>query len=374
MTEKETKLTKDLLDRYNVGACSEAESRLVDSWFNHQAGNIDAMPEPDNIELVGQEIWRNLPASGEAIKRNLWYKVAAAAAVLAVICSILLPTLTKRGSSSEIAKQSISPGQYGATLTLANGKRIALGNLKNGIFAQESAVSISKTAKGEVVYQVKNNGFAPSQVNTLSTAKGETFKVDLPDGSSVWLNAASSLTYSTNLASAEVRSVKLFGEAYFKVAHDAAHPFIVKTSSQEVKVLGTEFNISSYTDDDSETTTLLKGSISMSTGHQKVMLVPGEQGVVSDSRISKSNADVYAATGWKDNEFVFASKDIRSIMKLIARWYDVDVYYEGNVTNEKISGSISRFADINDVIKVLRATEAVKIQITGKKIIISGVQ
>ncbi|MCJ8209212.1 FecR domain-containing protein [Mucilaginibacter sp. RS28] len=376
MTEKEANFTKDLLERYNAGKCSEAECRLVDSWFNYQAANNPEMPGSDDIELIGREIWHNLPASGYVAKRHLWYKITAAAAMLAVVCGIFLHVNSRRNNQPAVAKQkqTILPGTYGATLTLGNGNRIALRALQNGVFAEESTVTISKTAKGELVYKVKDTGVATPQVNTLSTAKGETFKVELPDGSSVWLDAASTLTYSTNLATADIRKVSLTGEAYFKVAHDAEHPFVVKTAGHEVKVLGTEFNISSYPDDDVETTTLIKGSVSMSTANQKVLLVPGQQGVVNNGRIEKSAANIYAAIGWKNNEFVFASQDIRAIMKLIARWYDVDIYYEGNITNEKISGNISRFADINSVVNILRATEMVKVQIDGRKLIISGIK
>ncbi len=377
MAERDTKFAEELLDRYNAGACDEEERLLVDAWFNHQARSSEDLQDSDNIDLIGREIWAKLPASDHVITRKIWPKAAAAAAIILVLFSIIKyyerPASHER-HTAEKRKQTVSPGTYGATLTLANGKQIKLGEVQNGVLAEEPGVAISKTDKGELVYHVKSEVSGSAKTNTLATAKGETFKVDLPDGSSVWLNAASSLTYSTNMAKAEIRSVTLTGEAYFKVAKDAERPFIVKTAGHEIRVLGTEFNVSSYPNDDSETTTLLQGRISLNTASQQVILTPGEKGTVSRGRIEKASANIDAATGWKNNEFVFVSQDIRSIMKLIARWYDVEVSYRGEISTEKISGSISRFANINSVLNILEATGAVKIKSEGNRITITDIR
>ncbi|WP_343692919.1 FecR domain-containing protein [Chitinophaga sp.] len=377
MTEKDTKFAQDLLKRYNEGRCTEAERRLVDAWFNHQARLNDELPERDDMHLIGQEIWSRLPVKDNVVRRMFWKRTAVVTAAAAVLLVLLYLTvfhqtpLNKGQYVAKAQKGAISPGTYGATLTLGNGTQVALGSVKNGVFAEDSTVRISKSAKGELIYQVKGVTSDRPQNNTLSTAKGQTFKVDLPDGSSVWLNSASSLTYSTNLANAALRSVRLTGEAYFKVAKNTEHPFVVKIAGHEVRVLGTEFNVNAYPNDDAETTTLINGSVRLSTSTQQITLVPGEQGSVSNGKIEKSAANVYAATGWKSNEFVFASQDIRSIMKMISRWYDVDIIYEGNVTTEKISGSISRFADLHSVLNILQATGTVKFQINGNSITVS---
>lgn len=375
MTEDQTKYTQELLNRYNAGNCTAEEEILIETWFNAYANTIDNIEQQEDMELIGQEIWAKLPATHVSIKRKLWPRFAAAAAVILVLIGLF--KLYERNSNQELQlvqnkKEQIAPGTFGATLTLANGKQIRLSQLKNGVFAEEAGVKITKTAKGELVYQVKDETSNALQTNTLTTAKGETFKVELPDGSSVWLNAASSLTYTTNLASAAIRKVKLSGEAYFKVAHDQEHPFIVTTLGHDIKVLGTEFNVSSYENDDAEITTLVQGKISMNTYRDKVILTPGEKGTVRNGSIEKATANIEAATGWKNNEFVFASQDIRSIMKLIARWYDVNIIYEGEIPSEKISGSISRFADIHSVLSILQATGTVKIKTAGSRVVVSA--
>mgnify|MGYP001029934078 CR=1 FL=1 len=377
MTEDQTKYAKELLNRYNAGNCTPEEKIRIDAWFNAYANTIADVEHSENMELIGQEIWAKLPATEVSVKRKLWPRFAAAAAVVLVLFSLFKlyeHNLPQKQPLVQNKKEQITPGTYGATLTLANGKQIRLSQLKNGVFAEEAGVKITKTAKGELVYEVKNEADNTLKTNTLSTAKGETFKVELPDGSSVWLNAASSLTYTTNLATAEIRKVKLNGEAYFKVAHDSEHPFVVTTRGHDIKVLGTEFNVSSYENDDEEITTLVQGKISMNTNREKVILAPGEKGTVRKGSIEKSTANIEAATGWKNNEFVFASQDIRYIMKLIARWYDVNITYEGEIPSEKISGSISRFADIHSVLTILQATGTVKIKTAGNRVVVSAIQ
>ncbi|MGQ7856299.1 FecR family protein [Pedobacter sp. WC2501] len=373
MTEHETKKARELLSRYNAGSCTPEEEQLIDAWFNQQAKAITDFHISEDMDEIGREIWVRLPVLNPPVKR-IWPKLVAAAAVILVLSGLFKmynnTRLNNNLSQNKIEK--ISPGSFGATLTLANGKRIRLNELHNGVFAEESGVTISKTAKGELVYEIKSEPSNLVKTNTLTTAKGETFKLELPDGSSVWLNAASSLTYTTNLAHAAIRSVKLTGEAYFKIAHDSEHPFVVATRGQNITVLGTEFNVSSYSNDDAETTTLVRGKVSMNTASEKVILLPGEKGTVSNGMIQKANANIEAATGWKNNEFVFASQDIKSIMKLVARWYDVNISYEGEIPAEKISGSISRFADIHSVLNILQATKTVSIKTEGNNVVVSG--
>lgn len=377
MTENHNKYARELLYRYNAGNCTPEEESQIEAWFNAYANNIPDVELSENMELIGQEIWVKLPATNLPVKRKMWPRFATAAAVVLVLLGLFkLYELNSTDAQHLVQNKikQITPGTFGATLTLANGKQIKLSHLKNGVFAEEAGVKITKTANGELVYQVKDETSNTLKTNTLATAKGETFKVELPDGSSAWLNAASSLTYNTNLANSEVRKVKLSGEAYFKVAHDSEHPFVVSTRGHNIKVLGTEFNVSSYENDEAEITTLVQGKISMNTAKDKAVLMPGEKGTVTNGMIQKAKANIEAATGWKNNEFVFASQDIKSIMKLIDRWYDVNIIYEGEIPSEKISGSISKFADIHSVLNILQATGTVKIKTAGNRVVVSASQ
>lgn len=375
MKQSENHEAQEFLNRYIAGSCSPEEELIVNAWFNQQAESSPNFTDPDDIDLIGEDIWTNLPPAQRSYKLRIWRKLAAAAALILISFSIIQFIYHDSPVGTQIVRQKnakFSPGDYGATLSLANGKQISLSTLGNGVLVREPGVSITKTSKGELVYQITGEPSERATTNTLSTARGQTFKVNLPDGSSVWLNAASSITYSTNLAHSEVRTVRLNGEAYFKVAHDSKHPFVVKTNGQEVTVLGTEFNVSAYADDHNETTTLVQGKIAMNTAINKVILSPGEKGTVENGIIEKAVTNVESAIGWKNNEFVFASQDIRGIMKILSRWYDVDVEYAGEIPSERFSGSTTRFADIHSVLSILESTGSVKINASGAKIIVSG--
>jgi len=372
MTEKDLELAKKLLDRYRDGSATEEELQRVDAWFNEYAEQLPHAENEENLEEVGREIWAKLPVHHQGVRR-LWSKVAATAAAVVLIIGIGFWNYNSSNTvnHSKVATTKISPGGYGATLTLSNGKKIKLGQLSNGELVKEAGVAITKTADGQLVYEVIGNPATGSHLNTLSTSAGEMFRVNLPDGSSVWLNAMSSLAYQTDLATANIRKVTLKGEGFFEVAKNPHHPFIVQTARQEIKVLGTAFNVSSYTNDETETTTLIHGSVAMRTATDQTVLKPGEQGVIKSGKINTSTANIYSAMGWKNNEFVFASQDIKAIMKLIARWYNVEIEYQGNISTDKISGSISRFADIHSALEIIEATGTVKIRVEDRKIIIS---
>lgn len=265
----------------------------------------------------------------------------------------------------------IAPGSYGATLTLTNGKIIKLADVSNGELAKESGISISKTADGKLVYSIEETAANPNQINVLSTAKGETYEIRLPDGSSVHLNAASSLTYKPSLIEGGKRVVKLSGEGYFEVAKDKVHPFVVKTDDQEVEVLGTHFNISSYANDELEKTTLLEGSVRLSTPFGSRILRPGQQSSVRDGKITIADTDTDLAVAWKNNEFVFESETVENIMKMVERWYNVEVIYVGGKTNGRFSGGVSRFDNISKVLQILEDTGAGHFKVQGRKIYVS---
>jgi ferric-dicitrate binding protein FerR (iron transport regulator) len=166
--------------------------------------------------------------------------------------------------------------------------------------------------------------------------------------------------------------VRLFGEGYFEVAKDKAHPFIVATDKQKVEVLGTHFNINSYADEGSVKTTLLEGSVRVDrTGRAAVVLKPNQQSVVSGTKQTDVNTvDVNDVVSWKNGKFVFVREDVRSIMNKIARWYDVQIVYEGDVKGKALGGSVSRFKNVSEVLEMLSATKAVQFRIEGRKVIV----
>jgi len=265
----------------------------------------------------------------------------------------------------------VAPGNYGATLTLANGKKIRLTKASNGELAKEAGILVSKSADGKLVYAIEGNVTDDNAQHIFSTAKGETYEVRLPDGSSVHLNAVSSLTYKPALIEDGKRVVKLSGEAYFEVAKDRKHPFIVKTERQQVEVLGTHFNLSSYPDDATEKTTLLEGSIKVTASGSSIILKPGQQSRLSEGELSISEADTDLAIAWKNNEFVFESETIDNVMKMVERWYNVEVIYVGEKTNERFSGAVSRFDNVSRVLQIIESTRTSHFKIQGRKIYVS---
>ncbi len=272
-------------------------------------------------------------------------------------------------SAPPAIKHVISPGKQSATLTLANGKQIHLHETHNGRIVEESGIRISKTTDGQLIYEVSSNTQGEIEQNTLSTTKGECYRIKLPDGTQVWLNAASSLRYPVRFSKGGNRTVVLTGEAYFEVAKDSKHPFIVKTANQEVKVLGTHFNVNSYADESAVQTTLLEGRVQVSSHNQKLLLAPGEQSSLTAHGMLKSHPiDTAPVIAWTNNEFMFDGDDIESVMRKVARWYNVEVIYQGKKTTEKFGGGISRFDDVQKVLRLLEKTGAVHFRIDGKKI------
>jgi transmembrane sensor len=354
-----------------------ATSDEIAMYINHIDSFIKEYPEWESLDVENkQSIEAQLRSDIQAqIKKGqaklgfdrLWPRMIGIAAAVALVVFGVYFFNYRNDSYSDstvLAKHDATPGTVGATLTLANGKKIKLSDAANGEIAKEAGISVTKTADGQLVYQVVDTSDELNKTNTLSTAKGETYRVRLPDGSLVWLNAASSLTYSTNIIEDGFRTVVLTGEAYFEVSKDKAHPFIVKSKGQEVKVLGTRFNISSYTDDNNVKTTLLEGSVQVNN----MLLKPNEQSVLENHQIRVIPVDAEKIVAWKNGKFVFTSESIKSIMTKLSRWYNVEVIYNGNVDNEVFTGSMSRYDDISKILETISFTQAVHFKIEGRRI------
>lgn len=304
----------------------------------------------------------------------LWPGIGIAAAVILVMFSGLWffnrNTLDANADEIHYASDAI-PGKKGATLTLASGKKINLTTSGDGELAREAGVSISKTAEGKLIYTIADNA-TDNSINTLSTANGETYQVILPDGSEVWLNSASSLTYRASLNENGVRKVKLEGEAYFEIEKDTAHPFIVESGNQQVEVLGTHFNVNAYQDEKVFRTTLLEGSVKLSENGKESMLVPGMQATNANGQIRLTKVDTELAVAWKNNKFIFDRLPIDEIMRMIGRWYNLDVVYEGEIPSGTFWGSVSRFENVSKALVPLEATGNVHFKIEGKTIYVAN--
>ena len=283
----------------------------------------------------------------------------------------------------------ILPGGNVATLTLADGRVIKLNEIDTGSLADEAGTRVIKSKEGLIFYQTNGNTSEAHEIayNTISTPKGGEYCVVLPDGTKVWLNAASSLRYPTAFTD-DTREVELAGEAYFEVASvnrgrskrgsgsDVHIPFIVRTKKQAVEVLGTHFNINAYDDEDEVKTTLLEGSVKVSVttpGQSDVpyrILRPNEQATIKSagSGIQVNKVDPANAIAWKNGYFAFHNDNITEVMNVIARWYDIDVDYQGDVSGKVFGGTISRFESIEKLLETIGLTGTIQFKITGRRV------
>lgn len=274
-------------------------------------------------------------------------------------------------------KNDAEPGHDGAILKLADGRTIILDSAANGALTTEGSTKIEKAGNGQLVYHTAA-GKEQQQVlyNTLSTPRGRKFRLTLPDGSNVWLNAESSITYPSAFVSNE-RKVEITGEAYFEVTHNPAMPFKVKINTSpgnggEVEVLGTHFNIMAYNDERSINTTLLEGAVKIIQGSKSSFLKPGQQAQLNNAGELKliSNANAEEAVAWKNGLFIFNGADIKTIMRQVSRWYDVEISYEKEIS-QTFSGTIPRTVNASKLFNYLELTRHVHFRIEGKKVIVT---
>jgi len=369
----------DLLDKYKTGTLTPGEKIILENWYLHQAANSKFEADPDevykNLELIGKRL--PLKRSTAYIKSILHIIVAAASVlILAFFGGYFISHQKKLKAINTVAKNDIAPGKNQATLILANGTKVMLNDAGNGRLATQAGVAVSKNKKGELIYTagaLSGKSANTPQFNTLETARGEQYQVILPDGSHVWLNAASSLKYPVAFTG-KARVVELTGEAYFEVAHNKMMPFKVKTQQQEVEVLGTHFNINAYNDEKTTATTLIEGSVRVTlTANQKSIVIrPGDQATVSHTVVGVMQVDTDDVIDWKNNYFRFEDEDLGSIMRKVSRWYNVEVEYQDNaLRNQHLNGFISRNKNISQVVKILELTDAAHFLINGDEIIVT---
>jgi ferric-dicitrate binding protein FerR (iron transport regulator) len=313
-----------------------------------------------------------------AVRMNKYWWAAAAALLIFISSAIYFLANKKQNNTSAIAKNNQPaeqkhdrlPGGDRALLTLADGSQIVLDSAGNGILAQQGNTNIVKQQDGQLVYKPTGPGTDEIAYNALATPRGGQYKITLPDGSKVWLNAASSLKYPAAFTGND-RKVEITGEAYFEIAKDASRPFKVQVNQMEVEVLGTHFNINGYADEEVIRTTLLEGRVKINTKDGNNFLKPGQQAQLQKTGKIKlvDDADLEETMAWKDGNFQFENSDINTVMRQITRWYDVDIEYKGTVSKHFL-GTISRNVNLSQVLTMLQQTGEVKFIVEGKKVIV----
>ena len=321
----------------------------------------------------GQETYA-VPSTISLTRRWLRITVAAGILVLAGIGTWWLLQPRQRPAIVTRTKADIPPPTGSRTiLTLGDGKQITLDKVATGTLTREGGAMVVKQDSAGLSYKAvaKTNDMATVLYNTLTTARGGQTRVLLADGSRVWLNTASSLKYPTVFTGQE-RTVDLDGEAYFEIAPHPNRPFIVHVNGSRIEVLGTQFNIMAYTDEENQQTTLLEGAVRVSSRSASRILQPGQQAILDNGRSTLSinkDVDVEEVLAWKNGLFEFNSLDIQAVMRQVSRWYNVNVVFTGVPPSGHFSGVVSRTSNVSDVLRLFEQAN-IRYTISGNQITI----
>ncbi|WP_144062798.1 FecR family protein [Sphingobacterium paucimobilis] len=365
------------------GQASDEDEKFVQNYFSQHAVSSewdeDAMGQK---QLVRQRLESNLRYRLNGLKRRKYIfnrlpssvKYAAAILVIISVSWLLYEKSTRNVPIDIIANEVILPGSEKGTLTLSNGLCINLESLEVGESLEQGGISISRNEEGEISYffsSVAEDGEQDHLIqNTFTTPMGGRLTVVLADGTKVWMNSASTLTFPNTFV-ASTREVAIKGEAYFEVAKNKNKPFIVHTGKTQIKVLGTSFNVNAY--ENENVTTLIEGSIELQSSIKKQTVLPGQRVAVNSvsDKMETSRADLEEIIAWKNNDFVFKNQDIKTIMKEISRWYDVEVEYRGNLDGRLFDVFVSRKKSLDQILTIIELTETVRFKIEGRRVIVT---
>jgi len=362
----------ELMDWFlETGEDSELKSYMLDIWNQYKPAE---KPSDVNWDEIYSRVMQPAVVPVEPkIRQIRWGRLTAAAVVLTALAAGTYLYFTSHTPQPiaiiEPRQSGIAPSPKNtAILTLADGTQVEIDSSGNGTLAVQENVRITKQSTGGISY----SGMAAGKIsyNTLTVPKGSNpLSLKLSDGSQVWLNVGSSLTYPTAFTGNE-RKVKIIGEAYFEVAHNAGMPFKVQHDDLTVSVIGTHFNMNTYDDENDKRITLLEGSVQVNKSSDSRLLKPGQQAKISDEIKILNDVNTDEVIAWKEGKFIFGENtDIGTIMRQIARRYNVEIEYRGNI-NQRFWGSVPNNVDISQVLKILESTGGVKFNVEGNKIIV----
>lgn len=360
---------------------SPENQQFFDELSREAIGNRNTPGEPVGKGLedrVFNKIISKVPElEGKVVKMNRRsWSYSAAAAVVVITGTIAFFTLTSKRHHPVVAKAGqaeandvAAPAGNFASITLADGQKVDLNNSSEGTLASQGKMEVVKSVDGLIIYKAATGEKSGTiQLNTLTNPKGSNvIGMILEDGTKVWLNAGSSLTYPVAFIGKD-RSVSIAGEAYFEVAKDKRRPFRVTRDKMEIQVLGTHFNVNAFSDDPDMKVTLLEGSVKVSSGKASDLLKPGQQAKIKDENIKvQSEVNLDQVMAWKNGYFSFERASVADVMRDIARWYNIEVVYEGDVPDEYFGGDLRRNSKLSSILKVLEKT-GVKFKIQGNKV------
>lgn len=367
---------KALVEKYLQGTCTEAERRAVEAWY----GSLDdfdreAGPLAEEAALQ-QELWSRIttsrPVAAKRVRLHPWK--AAAAVLLLVLGGTLAYFYAGKHKPLQPALAELPPVQLidgqQPVLALGDGRKVRLNDLTDGATIQEGNTVIRKVSPHKLEYRVTGKK-GKIAYNTLSVPKGGQYELLLPDGSRVWLNAASAIRFRSSFQG-KTRDMELTGEGYFEVAQLPQQPFIVQAAGQTVQVLGTHFNIKAYKDGEHAVTTLLEGSVKISSRQDPGgILQPGEQAEMNNrGEIKIAATDPQQAIAWKNGDFDFYNKSLPDMMLDISRWYNITVEYQGKIPAVRFSGSISREKRLAEVLRLISLTQPIKFRQDSGRVLV----
>jgi len=371
---------RKLIDKYLKGECSPQEKAMLERFYQTEASRRQHAVEEFDVEKKRAEIWGAIEEQTLKEKGNRRYSLrpmlAAASVLLIFAISIWFYTgsdkkdvQTARTEDQKKAEQSI---EQKVMLTLTDGTTISLDQAGNTPLPRQAGSEVITKSDGSIEY--KNNGSASSDdvksaYNTLTTPRGASYHLTLSDGSHVWLNSASSITFPAAFVGNE-RRVKISGEVYFEIAKNREKPFLVSSGDQTVRVLGTHFNVLAYAGESAIVTTLLEGSVQVVKTGSQVTLKPGQAATnhVNSGSFKVATVNAQDAIAWKQGYFIFHNEDLESIMNKIARWYDVDVEFRDDIRNKRFWGTYSQKKTLDDLLKALEQTGDVHFKTDGRRI------
>jgi len=379
-----------LVAGYIKRTLSTQEQDELDNWVAESDDNVllfEEMIDEKNLAAMTEKIReiRTVEALDKTKQRisfrpvlhKTWFRqlfpYALAASILAAIITIFFLNRDQTSSLIPVAIKShdIDPGGNKAILTLGNGKTIRLDSAQSGELAMQGNIKVIKTDVNRLSYSISIGGDQIEEYNELTTPRGGQFQLVLPDRTHIWMNSQSSIRYPTTF-SGKLRTVELKGEAYFEVAKDARKPFHVRVGDADIHVLGTHFNVNAYDDEFEVKTTLLEGSLKINFQNDSVLLKPGEQGKWNKSeKIGTIRLiDIDEVVAWKAGMFSFHRDAIQSVMRQVARWYDVNINYSGSVKNH-FNATIERNVPVSKLLKLLEETGGVHFEVKDKTIIVN---
>ncbi len=370
---------EEIAHKLKMGTASPEELSIFEEWYQSQLEKDAVLTKDfaeDNLSLKGRilnKIEERIDQQYTPVRAitPLWKRIGIAAAIVTVAFISAYYWKSQQISEpqfSNVLLEDFAPGSNKALLTLADGQQIELSSAKNGALAKQQGTIIKKDNEGEITYETTAQ--TASVTNTVSTPRGGQYRLKLADGTMVWLNAESSISYPTAFNNTE-RVVNITGEAYLEVAHNPNKPFKVQSGKQTIEVLGTHFNVSAYKDETEITTTLLEGSVKVTGDGKTKLLKPNQAAIFSSNDLAIKDADISEATAWKDGYFQFIDADIQTVMRQLARWYNVEVIFNGPKNQETFTGRISRNRPISQALKIIQASKSVQLTFEGRRIMVN---